>query len=138
MPTAVNTAPTAVASGTDANTAVYDGQSGPADVNLTGGLSPYGIKGLGGNVFEWEETSLDLNNSSGSSDRGIRGGLWGIDSSLLSASSRSVNNPAFGGSNIGFRVASPSSSASDPEPSTFGVLTLVGLALVAYRKRMKK
>ncbi|MEI6538751.1 MAG: hypothetical protein WCO86_04380 [Planctomycetota bacterium] len=54
----MNTAPTAVASGTDANTAVYDGQSGPADVNLTGGLSPYGIMGLGGNVFEWERNII--------------------------------------------------------------------------------
>ncbi|MFN5271930.1 MAG: SUMF1/EgtB/PvdO family nonheme iron enzyme, partial [Planctomycetota bacterium] len=65
-----DTAPGAVASGTTAGTAVYDGQSGPADVNLAGGLSPYGVMGLGGNVFEWEESSGDLANSSGSSSRG--------------------------------------------------------------------
>jgi len=58
-----DTAPGAVASGTTAGTAVYDGQSGPADVNLAGGLSPYGVMGLGGNVFEWEESSGDLANS---------------------------------------------------------------------------
>ena len=71
-----NTRPTAVASGTTANTAVYNGQSGPADVDQAGGLSPYGVMGLGGNVFEWEESSFDLANSSGSSSRGIRGGGW--------------------------------------------------------------
>jgi formylglycine-generating enzyme len=65
-----NSAPTAVASGTADGTAVYDGQLGPADVTSAGGLSPYGIMGLGGNVFEWEETSFLLNNSSGSSVRG--------------------------------------------------------------------
>ncbi|MFM9065658.1 MAG: SUMF1/EgtB/PvdO family nonheme iron enzyme, partial [Pirellula sp.] len=67
FPNGSNTAPNAVASGTTANTAVYQGQSGPADVNQAGGLSPYGVMGLGGNVFEWEESSGDLANSSGSS-----------------------------------------------------------------------
>ena len=95
--------------------------------------------GLGGNVVEWEETSLDLNNSSGSSDRGIRGGFWSNNSHVLSSSSRFNGNPAVENVVIGFRVASLSSSAASvPEPGTFGVLSLVGLGLVAYRKRMKK
>ena len=134
-----DTAPTAVASGTGVGTAVYNGQTGPADVNLAGGLSPYGIMGLGGNVWEWEETSFDLNNSSGSSGRGIRGGIWINLSDSLSSSSRLTGNPAGGNVSFGFRVASLSSSAASvPEPGTFGVLSLVGLGLVAYRKRMKK
>ena len=141
FPNGSDTAPTAVASGTADNTAVYNqifGQ-GPADVNLAGGLSPYGIMGLGGNVFEWEETSFNLNNSSVSSVRGIRGGSWSNLSSGLSSSSRDNGSPAIGSFNIGFRVASLSSSAASvPEPGTFGVLSLVGLGLVAYRKRMKK
>ena len=140
-PNGSDIAPTAVASGTGVGTAVYNGQSGPADVESAGGLSPYGIMGLGGNVYEWEETSYDLNNSSVSSDRGIRGGFWLGISDDLSSSSRVSGNPAFGsgGSGIGFRVASLSSSAASvPEPGTFGVLSLVGLGLVAYRKRMKK
>ncbi len=142
FPNGSNTAPTPVASGTADNTAVY-GQTfaqGPADVNLAGGLSPYGIMGLGGNVFEWEETSFDLNNSSGSSARVIRGGVWFSERFVLSSSSRNSGSFPAGGSTglIGFRVASLSSSASVPEPGTFGVLSLVGLALVAYRKRMKK
>ncbi|MFN5947330.1 MAG: SUMF1/EgtB/PvdO family nonheme iron enzyme [Pirellulaceae bacterium] len=43
-----NTAPTAVASGTADNTAVYDQSftQGPADVDQAGGLSPYGVMGL--------------------------------------------------------------------------------------------
>ena len=140
FPNGSNTAPTAVASGTGVGTAVYNGQTGPADVNLAGGLSPYEIMGLGGNVSEWEETSFNLNNSSGSSDRGFRGGDWADFSPLsLSSSSRSNVNPAGGYLNVGFRVASLSSSAASvPEPGTFGVLSLVGLGLVAYRKRMKK
>jgi formylglycine-generating enzyme required for sulfatase activity len=64
-----DTRPTAVISGTASNTAVYTqsgeaSPTGPADVNNAGGLSPYGVMGLGGNVYEWEESSGDLLNSS--------------------------------------------------------------------------
>ena len=141
FPNGSDTAPTAVASGTADNTAVYSQSftQGPADVNLAGGLSPYGIMGLGGNVSEWEETSFNLNNSSGSSDRGLRGGSWFDDSDYLSLLTRSLSIPAYEVNGVGFRVASLSSSAASvPEPGTFGVLSLVGLGLVAYRKRMKK
>ena len=74
FPNGSNTAPTAVASGMGAGTAVYNQSSGqgPADVDQAGGLSPYGVMGLGGNVFEWEESSQDLANNSVSSSRGIR------------------------------------------------------------------
>jgi hypothetical protein len=82
FPNGRNTAPTAVASGTADNTAVYNGQSGPADVDQAGGLSPYGVMGLGGNVREWDESSSDLLNSSDSSSRGFRGGIWFYISSL--------------------------------------------------------
>ena len=99
--TGSNTAPAAVVSGNGTgsngnNEAVYNGQLGPADITSAGGLSPYGIMGLGGNVFEWEETSFDLNNSSSSSARGFRGGYWNINSLALSSSPRSSGNPAFG------------------------------------------
>ena len=36
--------------------------TGPADITLAGGLSPYGTMGQGGNVYEWEETDFDLVN----------------------------------------------------------------------------
>jgi formylglycine-generating enzyme required for sulfatase activity len=134
-----NTAPTAVASGTADNTAVYlqsFGQ-GPADVDQAGGLSPYGVMGLGGNVYEWDESSEDLANSSGSSSRGIRGGDWNSDSSVLSSSTRyglgpSVESYSF----VGFRVASLAPSAPVPEPTSMAIFGLGALAM-AYRTRRK-
>ena len=119
-PTGSNTAPTAVASGTTAGTAVYDqpfGQ-GPADITQAGGLSPFGVMGLGGNVYEWGETETDLVNDSTSSRRGLRGGVWGNGSFVLSSSNRYGDNPADESDEGGFRVASLSSSAVVPEPSS--------------------
>jgi len=140
FPNGSNTAPTAVASGTTANTAVYDGQSGPADVDQAGGLSPYGVMGLGGNANEWEESSGDLANSSGSSSRGFRGGLWSSGSDNLSSSARYFNNPSGVYGSIGFRVASLPSSAPPavPEPSMMVIGTLFGLGGFMAKKRMKK
>ena len=56
-PTGSDTAPTPVASGTAAGTAVYQqpDSQGPADITLSGGLSPYGTMAQGGNVSEWQE-----------------------------------------------------------------------------------
>ncbi|MFM9061464.1 MAG: SUMF1/EgtB/PvdO family nonheme iron enzyme, partial [Pirellula sp.] len=141
-PNGSNTAPTAVASGTTAGTAVYDqsfGQ-GPADVDQAGGLSPYGVMGLGGNVFEWEESSGDLANSSGSSSRGLRGGYWNNPSIFLSSSTRDEFDPSFGDFYLGFRVASLSSSAPPavPEPSMMVIGTLFGLGGLVAKRRMKK
>jgi hypothetical protein len=141
FPNGSNTAPTAVASGTGDNTAVYNGQSGPADVNLAGGLSPYGVMGLGGNVFEWEESSSDLANSSGSFNRGLRGASWSTGTSdSLSSSSRLDIGPSSEVFSIGFRVASLSSSAPPavPEPSMMVIGTLFGLGGLIGKRRMKK
>jgi formylglycine-generating enzyme required for sulfatase activity len=141
--TGSDTAPTAVASGTDAGTAVYNqsfGQ-GPANVDQAGGLSPYGVMGLGGNVWEWEESSYDLANSSGSSSRGDRGGSWEVDSSELSSSARGNPDPSFENYDlIGFRVASLSSDAPPavPEPSMMVIGTLFGLGGLMAKRRMKK
>jgi hypothetical protein len=142
FPNGSNTAPTAVANGTATNTAVYDGQSGPADVTRAGGLSPYGVMGLGGNVWEWEESSYDLANSSGSSTRGIRGGSWPDFSSDLSSSVRRLDfflpsNELSDG--VGFRVASMSSSAAAvPEPSMMVIGLVFGIGGLAAKRRMKK
>jgi formylglycine-generating enzyme required for sulfatase activity len=143
-----DTRPTAVVSGTASKTAVYTlfgeaSPTGPADVNLAGGLSPYGVMGLGGNVYELEESSGDLANSSGSSSRGIRGGSWdvGLGSGPLSSSARSGQALAGDGLNfIGFRVASLSSSAPPavPEPSMMVIGTLFGLGGLMAKRRMKK
>jgi sulfatase modifying factor 1 len=138
-----DTAPTAVTSGTTDNTAVYGHTyaQGPADVNLAGGLSPYGVMGLEGNAFEWEESSWDLANSSGSSSRGNRGGYWFLSSFYLSSTSRSEVGPSWeGNGSFGFRVASLSSSpaAAVPEPSMMVIGTLFGLGGLMAKRRMKK
>ena len=144
FPNGSNTAPTAVVSGTTAGTAVYGLVFGccPADVTNAGGLSPYGVMGLGGNASEFEETSFDLLNSSGSSDRGVRGGFWGDPSpAALELSSSSRLNRAPTGELLlrGFRVASPS---SDDVAGVPGPLPLFGFAAGygwsrCLRKRIK-
>jgi formylglycine-generating enzyme required for sulfatase activity len=136
------TAPTAVASGTGDNTAVYGQQQaqGPADVTSAGGLSPYGVMGLGGNVWEWEESSLDLLNDDFTSDRALRGGSWYVNSSNLSSSIRGLDLPSAEYDDSGFRVASLSSSsaAAVPEPGTLLLGTLLGLGGYLGKRRMKK
>lgn len=143
--TGSDTAPTAVASGTGTggngnNEAVYNGQSDPADVNQAGGLSPYGVMGLGGNAFEWEESSSDLSNGNGDSRRGRRGGNWGGPTSWLSSSDRYDANPTDGLVDVGFRVVSLSSDAPPtvPEPSMMVIGTLFGLGGLMAKRRMKK
>ena len=143
--TGSDSAPTAVASGTGTgangnNEAVYGGQTGPADVTQAGGFSPYGVMGLGGNVFEWEESSFNLLNSSGSSSRGIRGGYWFRNTFQLSSSARNNNNPSVELGNNGFRVASLSSSAPPavPEPSMMVIGMVFGLGGLAAKRRLKK
>ena len=68
--------PIPVAGGTDPNTAVYN-QAGPADITLAGGPSPFGTVGQAGNVWEWEETEVDLLNDDPLANRGFRGDNWG-------------------------------------------------------------
>ena len=120
--------PTAVSSGAAANTAVYGGRSGPADITSAGGLSPWGTMGQGGNVWEWNETAYDgINNAAGES-RELRGGSWYFNSSGLGASSRFSYNPPYETFDFGFRVASV------PEPST-GLLVLLGLSGLLLKRR---
>lgn len=138
----LDTAPTPVASGTAADTAVYSqtfGQ-GPADITLAGGLSPYGIMGLGGNVAEREETTFSLDNSLGSDFRGFRGGSWITGLGLSGQLSSSVRNPRFvSGNSIGFRVASLSSGAvAVPKPSSLIMFSTMALSALWYRKRLRK
>ncbi|MFV1969187.1 MAG: formylglycine-generating enzyme family protein [Pirellulaceae bacterium] len=97
----------------------------PNDITDVGVLSPYGTAGQGGNVWEWEETDLDLVNGSGSSARGVRGGYWDLNSIILLSSFRGSVLPSIEDRYIGFRVA------SIPEPSTalLGALATVGLLM---------
>jgi formylglycine-generating enzyme len=128
-------APTAVASGTDAYTAVYNGQSGPADINNAGGLSPYGTMAQGGNVWEWNETAYDGTNDTAGENRQLRGGAWNIFGSIvLDASSRSEFRPAGEDVFLGFRVASVPEPLGVPEPST-GLLVVLGLGGLLLKRR---
>jgi formylglycine-generating enzyme required for sulfatase activity len=126
-PTGSNTAPTAVASGTTAGTAVY-GQSaatGPADITNAGGLSTYGTMGQGGNIWEWMETSYNWLALTPGSSRGLRGGSCYDDGNSLASSNRYGYGPSDEYGGIGFRVAS-SDFAAVPEPRSL----LMGLALL--------
>jgi formylglycine-generating enzyme required for sulfatase activity len=122
-----DSAPTAVASGTSG--AVYNGQSGPADITNAGGLSAYGTMAQGGNAIEWNESAYDGSNNSAYEERELRGGSWDISNLSLVASGRDVNIPSGVFDNSGFRVASV------PEPSS-GLLVLLGLSAV-LRRRLK-
>ena len=129
-PTASSTAPTAVASGTDAGTAVYNNAASvPAIVDSAGGLSPYGTMGQGGNVFEWNESAFDGSNSSSSESRAFRGGRWSSSGVFLRSSVRDFGGPSGEFSTIGFRVASV------PEPSTYALLLLGAGAVYIWKRR---
>jgi formylglycine-generating enzyme required for sulfatase activity len=135
-PTGSNTLPTAVTSGTDAGTAVYghDVRQGPADITQAGGLSPYGVMGMAGNVFEWEETEFDLVNSSGLRSRGHRGpSWWGGIATDSSATNRLSRAPDGARLDFGFRVASVTDAI--PEP---GCVVLLGLGLLTLPTRVRK
>ena len=132
-PTGSDTAPTAVASGTDAGSAVYnDIASVPAIVDSAGGLSPYGTMGQGGNVWEWNESAVDGSNSSSAENRAVRGGLWGNTEGALRSSFRFDFVPASENFGIGFRVASV------PEPSTYALLALAAAGLGAHVLRRRR
>ena len=126
--TGSNTIPTAVARGTTSGTAVFNGPSDPADVNLAGGLSPYGTMGQNGNVWEWNESAFDGVNNLTDEGRGIRGGSWGNSEDPLRSSNRANLPPTFEFADIGFRVA------SIPEPSSIVMLLFAASALLLRRR----
>jgi formylglycine-generating enzyme required for sulfatase activity len=102
-------------------------------VGTNGGPSAYGAFDMSGNVWEWND--LD---SSSSSSRGIRGGGWLSDSSILSSSARNGVDPSNEFNIRGFRVASLSSDAAIPEPSMMVIGMVFGLGGLAAKRRMKK
>ena len=131
FPNGSNSAPTAVAGGTDANTAVYNQaeSTGPADITNAGGLSAYGTMGQGGNVWEWNETAYDGTNNTAGENREFRGGSWNGGSNRLDASLRDGFYPMDVFNLYGFRVASV------PEPSSLSLLALGGLVVALRRRR---
>ena len=134
--TGSNSSPSAVSGGTAANTAVYNGRSGPADITNAGGLSAYGTMGQGGNAFEWNETAFDGTNNIAGEQREVRGSSWLWGEGYLLASSRNINGPTEEYLDLGFRVASVDSV---PESSTYGLIGVgaFGLAFAARRRKSK-
>ena len=132
-PTASDTAPTPVASGTDAGTAVYDGvASVPAIVDSAGGLSPYGTMGQGGNVSEWSESAFDGSNSSTSEDRAFRFAAFSDLAYRISPmGDRVAIGPPSAASDLGFRIASV------PEPSTYALLLMTGAGALWWARRRR-
>ena len=131
FPNGTDSAPTAVVSGTAANTAVFNGLSGsPADITSAGGLSAYGTMGQAGNVWELNESAFDGSNDTAGESRELRGAGWENGSNSFVASYRLGLDPTSEGRDNGFRVASV------PEPSALSLLAigLGGLALVRRRK----
>jgi hypothetical protein len=128
--TGSNSKPTAVASGTTAGTAVYNGVAGsPAAVNNAGGLSAYGTMGQNGNVWEWQESAFDGINNSSSELRAVRGGFWSGIGDFLRSSDGGNDSPTLSHSSVGFRVASV------PEPSSTVLMCSAGLLALARRRR---
>ncbi|MFN9349093.1 MAG: SUMF1/EgtB/PvdO family nonheme iron enzyme [Planctomycetota bacterium] len=140
-----NTMPTPVSSGIDPDTAVFSFDEfevdAPADVHLAGGLSPYGVMGLEGNAWEWEESSFDVStgnyNTNGSSIRGFRGGDFTSDN--ISSSLRRWEYPmALDSESLGFRVVRLSAGGEVPEPSMMLIGTLLGFGGIIAKRRIKK
>ena len=131
FPNGSDSAPTAVASGTAVNTAVYNQSfgTGPADITSAGGLSAYGTIGQGGNVWEWSETAYNGSSSTADEHRALRGGSWYyIVGSLDASYSLAIDFPKSESFDYGIRVA------MIPEPSSLSLLAL-GSFLMALRTR---
>jgi formylglycine-generating enzyme required for sulfatase activity len=107
-------------SGTDGNVTTVGSAGAAAN-------SYFGTADQAGNVWE-------LNDAVIASDRGLRGGSWGSDSSYLAASGSGSLPPADEYYAIGFRVASVA-SVPVPEPSAFLVSMLLVSAFLTRRRR---
>jgi hypothetical protein len=131
-PTGSNDPPTPVASGTAPGTAVWNQTTGPADVQLAGGMSPLGTVGQGGNVHEWQESpeSRVVSELPVPDVRGFRGGRAGLASSAAGLSVLALGDASTSSSQaeIGFRIGSV------PEPS---VLMVCGVAATLLPRRAR-
>jgi len=132
-----NTIPTPVESGTLPNTVVYSSSlpsdptlfltlTSPASVYQAGGLSSYGTMGQVGNIGEWSDFFYIGEQTSNITQTA---GIIPLGGSYES-SGGNISYLDYAYYDVGFRVAAL------PEPSTYALFGLGGLALlIAYRKR---
>ena len=136
FPNGSDTGPLPVASGTDPNSAIWNQTSGPADILLAGGQSPFGTVGQAGNVWEWDETEVDLVNDDPVAIRGVRGSAWRLSITDLGLSSSFRNSalPSSSIGDVGFRVV----SIPIPEPAAFWLAASGAWALILRRHTINK
>ncbi len=129
--TGSNFLPTAVASGTTPGTAVLMqlDSTGPADIFNAGGLSPFGTMAQAGNVYEWEETEIDLINDTVDGRRGLRGGDWQLTRSLSSSSAHASLPPNVSIGGVGFRVV------AIPEPRSVLISSFSAVIMLFSARR---
>jgi sulfatase modifying factor 1 len=136
-----NTAPIAISSGSSPNTVVY-GQyaifGGPADVDMAGGQSPFGVVALTGNVWDMLETEIDLTNDNPSERRQVRGGTWQATPGYINNEWVGSVLPFEEGGATGFRVVSISSVSTVPEPGLASFLFGCGIIASVRRLRQSK
>ena len=126
-----DTPPTPISGG--AAGAVYNSQTGPANVDDAGSLSWYGTMAQGGNIWELGETAFDLINNDINKNRAVLGGGWEspateISSDFILSLTPYSSNDSYG---VGFRVAMV------PEPSTYALFGIGAIALiVTYRRKV--
>jgi len=102
--------------------------SGLIDVGSYDKASYYGTYDQAGNVWEWNETWINISETY----RGHRGDGWRNDNMNLSSLDRYGNVPAFEADDIGFRIAS--SALTIPEPFSI-VMFMTGICGLIFRKK---
>jgi formylglycine-generating enzyme required for sulfatase activity len=152
-PTGSNSVPIFVGSGTLPGTVVMAQPffNGPAAVDQAGGLSPYGVMGMAGNVQEWNETQWHSSadpwplqpNTDPTASRVRRGGTWHVGPNP--ALSTFYDGYFAAGDNVddlGFRVVQLNEPLTQvPEPGSLlvlGGLTFMGIGRRVLRRRFDR